>query len=97
MYGETLDFHAPKFCAFDKKMVNNFWQSVDIILEDVSVTEKLWYSDRCNQVKSCTKHGRLDQSQRKLIVALSHLPCYPLYKDAGFASDAIYALAFRAS
>ena len=28
-----------KFGAFWQKMVNNFWQSVDAILEDVSVTE----------------------------------------------------------
>ena len=26
---------------FDKKMVNHFWQSVDSILEDVSVTETI--------------------------------------------------------
>ena len=72
-----------------KKMVNKFWQSVDVIFEDVSVTEtivwcsnsnsktiifqvfqKLRHSDTCNQVKSCIKHGRPDQSQRKLTVAL---------------------------
>ena len=29
------------FVLFDKKMVNNFWQSVDAILEDVSVTETI--------------------------------------------------------
>ena len=28
-----------KFWAFWQKMVNHFWQSVDAILEDVSVTE----------------------------------------------------------
>ena len=33
-----------KFCAFWQKMVNKFWQSVDAILEDVSVTETIvWY------------------------------------------------------
>ena len=26
---------------FDKKMVNHFWQSIDTILEDVSVTETI--------------------------------------------------------
>ena len=30
-----------KFCALWQKMVNNFWQSVDAILEDVSVTETI--------------------------------------------------------
>ena len=29
------------FELFDKKMVNHFWQSVDAILEDVSVTETI--------------------------------------------------------
>ena len=28
----------------------------------------------CNQIKSCTKHGRPDQSQRKRIVALRDAP-----------------------
>ena len=32
--------------------------------------QKLRHSDTCNQVKSCTKHGRPDQSQRELNVAL---------------------------
>ena len=32
---------------------------------------KLRHSDTCNQVKSCTKHGRPNQSQRELTVALS--------------------------
>ena len=30
-----------KFCAFLQKMVNNFWQNVDAILEDVSVSETI--------------------------------------------------------
>ena len=30
-----------KVCAFWQKMVNNCWQSVDAILEDVSVTETI--------------------------------------------------------
>ena len=29
------------FVLFDEKMVNNFWQSVDAILEDVCVTETI--------------------------------------------------------
>ena len=29
------------FVLFDKKIVTNFWQSVDAILEDVSVTETI--------------------------------------------------------
>ena len=29
------------FELFDKKMVNHFWQSVDAILEDVSVSETI--------------------------------------------------------
>ena len=31
--------------------------------------QNLRHSNTCNQVKSCTKHGRLDKSQRKLTVA----------------------------
>ena len=30
-----------KICAFWQKMVNNFWQTVDAILKDVSVTETI--------------------------------------------------------
>ena len=30
-----------KFYAFWQKMVNNFWQSVDAILKDISVTETI--------------------------------------------------------
>ena len=30
------------FEFFDKKAVNHFWQSVDAILEDVSVTETIF-------------------------------------------------------
>ena len=30
-----------KFCGFWQKMVNNFWQSIDAILEDVLVTETI--------------------------------------------------------
>ena len=66
----------------NKEMVNHFWQSVDAIFEDVSVSgtnkdyrlsvfQKLQYYDTCNQVKSCTKHGRPNQSQRKQTVALN--------------------------
>ena len=29
------------FVLFDKKLVNDFWQSVDAILEDVSVTGRV--------------------------------------------------------
>ena len=29
------------FALFDKKMVNNFWQNADAILEDVFVTETI--------------------------------------------------------
>ena len=36
----------------------------------LSVFQKLGHSNTCNQVKSCTKHGRPNQSQRKLTVAL---------------------------
>ena len=32
------------FVLFDKKMINNFWQSVDAILEDVYVTETIVWS-----------------------------------------------------
>ena len=46
--------------------------------------QKLQQSDTCNPVKSCTKHGRPDQSQRELTVALTkhtsmkivHFSCY---------------------
>ena len=30
-----------KFWAFSQKMVNHFWQSVDAILKDVSVSETI--------------------------------------------------------
>ena len=30
-----------KFCVFWQKMVNNFWESADAILEDVSVSETI--------------------------------------------------------
>ena len=36
----------------------------------LSALQKLRYFDTCNQVKSCTKHGRPDQSQWELTVAL---------------------------
>ena len=36
----------------------------------LSVLQKFQHSDTCNHVKSCTKHGRPNQSQRKLTVAL---------------------------
>ena len=46
---------------------------------------KLRHSDTCNRVKSCTKHGRPDQYQRKLTVALNvnyyHLYFKHLLKD----------------
>ena len=73
---------------WQKKRVfyNHFWQRVDAILEDVSFAaivfnakdyhlslfQTLWHSDTCNQVKSCTKQGRPDQSQRELTVALKY-------------------------
>ena len=56
-------------CFLIKKMVDHFWQSVDAIFEDVSVSEtnkdyhlsvfqKLQCYNTCNQVKWCHKHGR---------------------------------------
>ena len=36
----------------------------------LSVFQKLRHSDTCNQVKSCTKYGRPDKSQRDFNVAL---------------------------
>ena len=33
--------------------------------------QKLRHSDTCNQAKSCTKHGRPDQSQRELTIVLN--------------------------
>ena len=35
--------------------------------------QKLRHSDTYNQVKSCTKHGRPDRSQRELIVVLNYI------------------------
>ena len=35
------------------------------------------HSDTCNQVKRCTKHGRPDQSQRELTVALLNQSEFP--------------------
>ena len=40
------------------------------VLTQIYLSSPPGYFDTCNQVKSCTKHGRLDQSQRKLTVAL---------------------------
>ena len=34
--------------------------------------QKIRHSGTCNQVKSCTKHGRPDQSQRENAVASGH-------------------------
>ena len=36
----------------------------------LSVFQKLRYSDTCNQVKSCTKHGRPGQSHHELTIFL---------------------------
>ena len=36
------------FELFDKKMVNNLWQSVDAILEDFSVTETIIWCETIN-------------------------------------------------
>ena len=54
----------------------------------LSVFHKLRLSDRCNWVRSCTKYGRPDQSQRKLTVALgahnsrsSSCPCHKIYRE----------------
>ena len=49
---------------FDKNGLQ-FFEEVSL-----SVFQKLRQSDTGNQVKSCTKHGRPDQSERKLTVAL---------------------------
>ena len=38
--------------------------------------QKLRHPDTCNQVKSCTKRGRPDQSQRELTVALNAFKVY---------------------
>ena len=37
-----------KFCAFWQEMANNFWQSVDVILEVVSVTETIVWGKNIN-------------------------------------------------
>ena len=44
LFDEYLDHMLVKFenlVLFDKKWFNNFWQSVDAILEDVSATEAI--------------------------------------------------------
>ena len=64
--------------------VNHFLESVDAILEhkqlfDAKVLIERLSSfivpnimvDTCNHVKSCAKHGRPNQSERKLTVALT--------------------------
>ena len=38
---KSYDPNFTKFWAFWQKVVNHFWQSVDAILEDVSVTETI--------------------------------------------------------
>ena len=38
-------------------------------------SKKLRHSDTCNQVQSCTKHGRPDQTQQELTVALNVYVC----------------------
>ena len=39
----------------------------------LSLSQKLRNSDTCNQVKNCTKHGRLDQSHKKPTVAFNNI------------------------
>ena len=67
---------------------NQVWQRVDAILEDASVADIISNAKlktiifqcsktyttlrRLYQVKSCTKHGRPDQSQQELTVASEH-------------------------
>ena len=51
-------------CSLNYCLMLNYECKVDY---HVSVFQKL-HSDTCNQVKSCTKHDRPDQSQRKLTV-----------------------------
>ena len=39
--GKMYGLNFTKFWAFWQKMVNHIWQSIDVILEDVSVTEAI--------------------------------------------------------
>ena len=41
IWTKSYGLNRTKFFAFWQKMDNNFWQSVDAILEDVSVTETI--------------------------------------------------------
>ena len=41
IWTKSYGLNHTKFCAFWQKMVNNFWQSVDAILEDISVAEAI--------------------------------------------------------
>ena len=64
------------FEVFHKKIVNHFWQCVEAILKDVFVTETIVWcwafnletiifecsKNNGNQVKTCTKHDRPNQS-----------------------------------
>ena len=44
----------------------------------LSVFQNLRHSDKCNQIKSCIKHGRPNQSQRKLTETLKGLDTFRL-------------------
>ena len=56
------------FVLFNKKTVNNFWQSNDAILEDVSVTETIVWCQNINSktiIFQCSKnYGSLTRVTR---------------------------------
>ena len=64
---------------FGQKTQNFVWfgpyDFVQTSLACGSNTYQIMYGETCNQVKGCTKHGRPDQFQQKLTVALNCTTC----------------------
>ena len=66
-----------KWLTIFDKFLTLFWKTflwlkknIDLKTIIFQCSKNYGVSDICNQVKSCTKHGRPDQSQRKLTVAI---------------------------
>ena len=82
---KILCFLTKKWLTIFDKKLTPFWKTflwlkqlfdAKILIQRLSSfrVPKLRHSDTCNQVKSCTKHGRPDQSQRKLYRSLNKAP-----------------------
>ena len=66
IFNKVLSHFGRRFCDWNNCLMLKY-QFKDYYL---SVFQKLRHPDMHNQVKSCTKHGRPDQSQQKLTVDL---------------------------